>query len=650
MISWALFSILLSQQVPARDWERLTAAEDARAATAAQLQSILSYSHSKDAELRRLAVRALGRLERPDLSDSIAKALHDPVPAIRAQAAWSIAQANMPNRAPTPVRDSILATINREKNPQVRAALAETLGRLRPADVVAARHAASVLASMTSEDPTVRLGAMRGLYFILRQGPQLRVALDTAKSALLQVATSRTGNDTTSVRSRTMAAQIVTVMRMTNDSVTALLLADPTWAVRRVALPLAKTPPLHDQFWRVRFDALRLPQARGLSCDSIIPLTRDENQHVRIQAIDNLGTTCALTESTLPRLESITRTLSSSNWHEAAHAIVSLASRARGSVQLLPFVNHENYYVRSYAAVATGIIADTTTLRRLARDAHPNVRTAAITALSRLMKHDADSIYLAQLSSDDNQLLMTAATVLDSTKTSEVVPALLDALDRISAFRIENYRDARDAFLKTIGNLGDASFTRRLIPYLRDYDPAIAALTSEILGKWTGQPHPPDAQPLPLVPTPSYAEALQIAKSMLRMEMANGDVVEIRLLPFDAPTNAARFYRMAREGYFNGLTLHRVEPNFVVQGGSPNANEYKGAPRFSRDELGVPNYRATIGLSTRGHDTGDAQIFINTVDNVLLDPLYTVFAVVSSGMDSVDRMLEGATIKRIVIN
>ena len=107
---------------------------------------------------------------------------------------------------------------------------------------------------------------------------------------------------------------------------------------------------------------------------------------------------------------------------------------------------------------------------------------------------------------------------------------------------------------------------------------------------------------------------------------------------------------MARGGYFNGLTLHRVEPNFVVQGGSPNANEYKGAPRFSRDELGIPNYRGTIGLSTRGHDTGDAQIFINTVDNVLLDPLYTVFAVVSSGMDSVDRMLEGVTIKRIIVN
>jgi cyclophilin family peptidyl-prolyl cis-trans isomerase len=90
-------------------------------------------------------------------------------------------------------------------------------------------------------------------------------------------------------------------------------------------------------------------------------------------------------------------------------------------------------------------------------------------------------------------------------------------------------------------------------------------------------------------------------------------------------------------------------PNFVVQGGSPGANEYAGAGPFTRDELGLQgNWRGTVGLSTRGRDTGDAQMFINLVDNVRLDHEYTVFAEVARGMDVVDRVLEGAVILRIV--
>jgi len=121
----------------------------------------------------------------------------------------------------------------------------------------------------------------------------------------------------------------------------------------------------------------------------------------------------------------------------------------------------------------------------------------------------------------------------------------------------------------------------------------------------------------------------------------------VRLLPFTAPTNAFRFARLARTGYFDGLTLHRVVPNFVVQGGSPGASEYSGDGPFTRDELGASNWRGTVGLSTRGRDTGDAQFYINLIDNVRLDHEYTVFAVVTDGMEIVDRISEGAMIRRV---
>jgi peptidyl-prolyl cis-trans isomerase B (cyclophilin B) len=129
--------------------------------------------------------------------------------------------------------------------------------------------------------------------------------------------------------------------------------------------------------------------------------------------------------------------------------------------------------------------------------------------------------------------------------------------------------------------------------------------------------------------------------------MEKGGTISIQPLPRVALTNAHRFVRLAQEGYFDGLTFHRWAPNFVLQGGSPGANEYSGDGPFSRDEVGaVPHWRGTVGLSTRGHDTGDAQIFINLVDNVRLNHDYTVYGIVVGGMDLADAVLEGDVITR----
>jgi cyclophilin family peptidyl-prolyl cis-trans isomerase len=149
---------------------------------------------------------------------------------------------------------------------------------------------------------------------------------------------------------------------------------------------------------------------------------------------------------------------------------------------------------------------------------------------------------------------------------------------------------------------------------------------------------------------PTIEELQHLATARMRIELEDGGTIELRLFPFDAPTNVARFARLAREGFYDGLTLHRVEPNFVVQGGSPNANEYAGDGDFTRDELGLlSNWRGTVGLSTRGRDTGDAQLYINLIDNVRLDHNYTIWAVVVSGMDVVDRILEGAVMRRVTV-
>ncbi len=129
--------------------------------------------------------------------------------------------------------------------------------------------------------------------------------------------------------------------------------------------------------------------------------------------------------------------------------------------------------------------------------------------------------------------------------------------------------------------------------------------------------------------------------------MSAGGSIVIELLPTIATTNVFRFVRLAEAGYFDGLTFHRWAPNFVIQGGSPGANEYQGAGPYSRDEVGLPvHWRGTVGISTRGRDTGDAQIFVNLVDNVRLNHDYTIVGRVVEGMEVVDAVLEGHAIDR----
>jgi cyclophilin family peptidyl-prolyl cis-trans isomerase len=203
------------------------------------------------------------------------------------------------------------------------------------------------------------------------------------------------------------------------------------------------------------------------------------------------------------------------------------------------------------------------------------------------------------------------------------------------------------ARIQQLGGRGDAS---RLTGYLTDFDAAVADRAARILRGWGMSDAVPEPRALPAVPV-SLREVARLRDARVRITMAprsGGGSFELRLFVDEAPATIARFITLARRGYYNGLTFHRVATNFVIQGGSPGANEYVGADRFMRDELGLRSHtRGTLGISTRGRDTGDAQIFVNLIDNFRLDHDYTVFAEVVRGMDVVDDVLEGDVIARI---
>jgi len=124
----------------------------------------------------------------------------------------------------------------------------------------------------------------------------------------------------------------------------------------------------------------------------------------------------------------------------------------------------------------------------------------------------------------------------------------------------------------------------------------------------------------------------------------------IELFPQDAPITVDSFITLARKGYFNGLTFHRVVPNFVIQGGDPRGDG-AGDPGYQiRCEVNTRPYtRGAVGMALSGKDTGGSQFFITHSPQPHLDGGYTVFGQVISGMEVVDRISRGDVIRRVEI-
>jgi len=299
-----------------------------------------------------------------------------------------------------------------------------------------------------------------------------------------------------------------------------------------------------------------------------------------------------------------------------------------------------------YAARAAGVLGLNRELEMLWADAIDNVKEAALAAMLELKLPNASTAAIASLERKDYQLILTAVRALeDKSNADRAAQPLINALGRITAEHKDTSRDPRMAILNRLQSYGSATHAVDLEGYLKDFDPAIAQRTAEILTEWTGKPR--TATPQPMTP-PGVTTAMVTALrgKSLRFHMAGRGYFDVGLDVDAAPLTAIRIARRAGEGYYNGLTFHRIAPNFVIQGGSPGANEYTGDDFFMRDEVGL-HVRGTVGISTRGRDTGDAQVFVNLIDSPRLDHIYTVFGTVVTGMDVVDGTLEGDVIERV---
>jgi cyclophilin family peptidyl-prolyl cis-trans isomerase len=125
----------------------------------------------------------------------------------------------------------------------------------------------------------------------------------------------------------------------------------------------------------------------------------------------------------------------------------------------------------------------------------------------------------------------------------------------------------------------------------------------------------------------------------------------IEFLPDDAPLNVDNFIQLAKKGYFNGQTIPRVVPNFVVQAGDPRGDQNGGPGYTIRCEINELLFeRAAVGMALSGKDTGGSQWFVTHSPQPHLDGGYTIFGHVIRGMEVVDQIARGDRIVRVIIN
>ena len=156
-------------------------------------------------------------------------------------------------------------------------------------------------------------------------------------------------------------------------------------------------------------------------------------------------------------------------------------------------------------------------------------------------------------------------------------------------------------------------------------------------------PPPPPEPEMPSLAAPADVAANPANK--LTLELSNGGAVVIQLRPDIAPKHVERIQTLVRQGFYNGITFHRVIPGFMAQGGDPKGTGEGGStlPDLKAEFSQLPFLRGTVAAARLGdnENSANSQFFIMFAPNGGITGQYTIFGRVIGGMDAVDKIAPG---------
>src|SRR5260221_6120 len=614
-----------------------------------------------DPRIRRRAALAIGRVGLLEGSAALQPLLTDADPEVRQMAALALGL--LADKAAVPALTAAL----RDTDPRVRGRAAEALGLIGDAgsaaavgQMVSAAVKAGAIASMAPDDDqwpkSPQADAVRlGLFALVRQQgyEPLAAAIEDPSGRIsawwpVAYALGR-------INDRRAIPALQQLARTPGRSARAFSARGLGALKDTGSVPLLRS--MLDQAKDDVAVASAVVRALGQigapeGAEPIIALLTAANTdpNLRLEAVSALG--MLKTDAALPFVQE----LLTDDWPPMRGAAVraTAAIDPQGFLTVLSGMEPDAYWgVRAAIAGALPAMPPDVAIDRLRAmldDQDTRVVPSVIDGLTKLKAPGVDAVLLAQLKAADAGIRGAAARAIGELKPAGGPAALREAYRAAESDATEDVRDGVLTSLASYGAaeamdtlktaLADKNWALRLkaAALLRTLDPSIE--TTQAIRPAPGGPIAPYDSPGLVDPKVSPHTFLETAKG----------TIEIELSVLDAPQTTQNFITLARKGYFNGLQIHRVEPNFVIQGGDPRGDG-SGGPGYSiRDELNDrPYVRGTVGMGLSGPDTGGSQFFITHSPQPHLDAKYTVFGHVVNGMDVVDKIQQLDVIQRVRI-
>ena len=391
------------------------------------------------------------------------------------------------------------------------------------------------------------------------------------------------------------------------------------------------------------------------AAEPLLRIIRDSgaDPHVRLEAVGAIGSlhVPAVSEALLDLLSDPAPAV-------RAAALKSLAALdPENFMTVLSGLDPDPHWsVRAALATTLGTMTVDAGLPRLEAmlaDTDQRVIPFVLASLVKLNPPKTVPVLLERLKADDPVVRAAAATGLGTLKPANGAQALAEAYrlgERDSTY------SARAAALAAIVQYGAAAATPVLRTAFADKDWAVRVRAVTLLKQLDpAAAADADAQirPAPTTVAPEVYLALKLTTPPISIHAyleTDRGLIQIELAVLDAPLTVANFVSLARKGYFNGLGVHRVVPNFVAQDGDPRGDG-EGTPGYTiRDELNErPYLRGAVGMALDWQDTGGSQYFIAQSPQPHLDAKYTVFGRVIAGMEVLDQIQQWDVIRRVRI-
>jgi cyclophilin family peptidyl-prolyl cis-trans isomerase/HEAT repeat protein len=630
-------------------------AEDERDASHHLLRATLA---SRSPELRARAVRALGRIGDESTVPLVRLSLVDPVQAVQREAVFALGEIESANAI------DALEHVLGSKDAEQRALAAEALAKIA-AKVESSRERCGLLLvhhmlrAGAESDPAVVRRALLASWRCGAKTPGLAAAVSAAflredsgiseasiyaasrladrrHSSLLELA-ARDARPT--VRAHA-ARGLGRLARLPGDE------ADKSPAHRAI---LVRRGLDFDPLVRMAaFGALEaFPPNAAMAAEMLAPSLSSEDHGVQRAALSlvrawGMGAD-AITLGQIALADDLDLV------PEAAGALVSVAGS--DAAPILEILARNASWIRRAAAAEAlakkGPFDGIPVLDSLLRDPDVRVVAAALDASIASGRPDAIVLALAHLGAGDVVVRAVAAGAIPdlvgpgldpAEATTALRRAWMEGLDDASP-------DARLAVLEALGSIAGENARPDLLRALNDPDSTVRMRARAMLKEAGISPLPAAGVISNHRPSSFYLDAARderdAPRRRLRLETSRG-VIDVDLLTQDAVLTVRNLCALARGGFFDGLTFHRVVPGFVAQGGDPRGDGWGGPSGATRCEINRHRYgRGAAGMALSGKDTGGSQFFFTLTEQPHLDGGYTIFGTVApeslAAMDQIRR-------------